>query len=154
MQNMRDLRIKMKGRKMMNDINRVLLLGRLGADPVLRETQNGTKVASFSLATEYYLKTKNASETSWHRVVVWGKPAEKCNDELKKGMPVFIEGKMKSKKYEDKQGETKYVYEVHADQVRFLHRKLNLRSSFIEQEANAESVQEASTETPLQWVTQ
>ncbi len=124
----------------MNDINRILLLGRLGADPIMRETQSGIKVTSFSLATDLFLKTKNASETTWHRVVVWGKPAEKCHEELKKGMPVFIEGKMKSKKFEDKEGETRYVYEAHADQVRFLHRNLNLKTTFLDQESVADAI--------------
>lgn len=125
----------------MADINRVLLLGRLGADPIMRETQNGIKVTSFSIATDHFLKTKNTSETSWHRIVVWGKSGERCNTELKKGMPIFIEGKMKSKKYETKAGETRYSYEVHADFVRFMHRKMELHSNFAEQEAAYESLE-------------
>lgn len=76
----------------MRDINRVMLLGRLGNDPILRFTKNGTPVSQFSLATETWHRSRNESETTWHRIVTWGKPAEKVNEELKKGMAVFLEG--------------------------------------------------------------
>lgn len=119
----------------MNDINRVLLLGRLGQDPILRETKSGIKVASFSLATDIFLKTKNEKETSWHKIVAWGRAAEFVAQELKKGMPVFIEGKIKTRKYENENGETRTSVEVHADHVRFLHRRYHVKSSPLETEA-------------------
>ena len=105
----------------MRDINKVMLMGRLGADPTLRTTQSGTPVANFSLATENYAKDRQEAETTWHRIVVWGKPAEWCHQQLNKGMPLFIEGRIKTKKYEDEEGKAKYMTEVHADQVHFLH---------------------------------
>lgn len=108
---------------MSRDMNRVFLLGRLGMDPVLRRTKMGTAVANFNLATESYSKAKNESVTTWHRIVTWGKPAEKVNSELKKGMPVFIEGGIRLRKYEDEEGEVHYINEIHVDTVRFLHRK-------------------------------
>ena len=107
----------------MRDINRIMLLGRLGADPILRFTKNGIAVTNFSLATESYNKSKNEGETTWHRIVTWGKDAEQVNQELKKGMSVFIEGGMKVRKYQDEEGETHYIHEVHVDRVNFLHRK-------------------------------
>ena len=107
----------------MRDINRVMLLGRLGADPILRFTKNGTPVTQFSLATEVFHRTKNESETTWHRIVTWGKSAETVSEELKKGMAVFLEGGIRVRKYQDEEGEFHYIHEVHADRVNFLHRK-------------------------------
>ena len=119
----------------MRDVNRVLLLGRLGCDPIVRKTKNGTTVANFSLATEIYLKTKYESETTWHRVVVWGRPAEKCEEQLKKGMAVFIEGKFKTRKYEDANGEANFMHEVHTDRITFLQSKMTYNASTLEVES-------------------
>lgn len=113
----------------MRDINRIMLLGRLGTDPVLRSTKTGLAVANFSLATESYNKTKNESETTWHRIVTWGKNAEQVHQELKKGMSVFLEGGMKTRKYDDEEGETHYFHEVHVDRVNFLQRKAKINLS-------------------------
>ena len=107
----------------MPDINRVMLLGRLGGDPVLRTAKTGTQFVTFNMATETWIKSKNEAETTWHRVIAWGNPAQKCSDELKKGMSVLIEGKMKVRKYEDESGKTNYMHEVHVDKVNFLHKK-------------------------------
>jgi single-strand DNA-binding protein len=98
-----------------------MLLGRLGADPVLRHTKNGTAVSQFSVATESWQKSKNETETTWHRVVAWGKSAEKVSEELKKGMPVLLEGGIRVRKYQDDEGEVHYSHEIHADRVNFLH---------------------------------
>lgn len=105
----------------MRDINRTMLLGRLGMDPVLRVSKNGTPFTSFNLATETYIRSKNESETTWHRVVIWGKQAQWCAEDMKKGMPLFIEGRMRVRKYEA-DGEVNYMHEVHAEKVNFLHR--------------------------------
>jgi single-strand DNA-binding protein len=113
----------------MRDINRVMLLGRLGTDPVLRFTKNGTAVSQFSLATEYWQKSKNESETTWHRIITWGKPAELVNEELKKGMPVFLEGGIRVRNYQDEEGEMHYIHEIHADRINFLHRKTKAKST-------------------------
>ncbi|MBC7396758.1 MAG: single-stranded DNA-binding protein [Bdellovibrionales bacterium] len=128
----------------MRDINRVMLLGRLGTDPVLRFTKNGTAVANFSLATEVYNKAKNESETTWHRIVTWGKPAEKVNDELKKGMSVFLEGGMRVRKYQDDEGEVHYIHEVHVDNVKFLHKFAKV----------GEALESISAEEPAQDIAQ
>ena len=127
----------------MRDINRTLLLGRLGMDPVLRFTKNGTPVANFNLATEHYNKSKNESETTWHRVVTWGKPAKKVSEELKKGMPVFVEGGMRVRKYQDDEGEVHYIHEVHVDKVNFLHTKSKIGVSVMEESSLEDT--EAST---------
>ncbi|MBU6153222.1 MAG: single-stranded DNA-binding protein [Bdellovibrionales bacterium] len=124
----------------MRDINRVMLLGRLGNDPILRFTKNGTPVSQFSLATETWHRSRNESETTWHRIVTWGKPAEKVNEELKKGMAVFLEGGIRVRKYEDQEGEIHYIHEIHADRVNFLHKKTKYKE-------NAEAVAEDSVVT-------
>lgn len=111
----------------MMDINQTILLGRLGADPVLRVTKGGTPVASFTLATQSYQKNTEESETTWHRVVAWGRPAELCGVELKKGMPLFVEGKMKVRKFENAKGEPQYMHEVHASRIRFLHARSKVK---------------------------
>ena len=112
----------------MADINRMILLGRLGADPILRTTKNGTPVTTFSLATEVWLKGKNETETTWHRIVTWGKPAKKCNDELKKGMSVFLEGRMRVRKWETTEGQVNYMHEIHVENMKFLHERTKDRS--------------------------
>ena len=113
----------------MTDINRVMLLGRLGADPVMRTAKTGTPFATFSMATETYIKSKNETETTWHRVIAWGNPAQKCGEQLKKGMSVLVEGKMKVRKFEDESGKTNYLHEVHVDRMNFLHKKYPLQTS-------------------------
>ena len=107
----------------MRDINRVMLLGRIGNDPVVRQTKTGIPVANFSLATEFWNRSKNEGETTWHRIVAWGRPAELAEQELKKGMPLLVEGGIRVRKYEDEEGEVHYLHEVHADQLHFLHAK-------------------------------
>ncbi len=123
----------------MRDINRVLLLGRLGADPVLRQTKTGLSVSQFSLATESWQKSKNEAETTWHRVVLWGKSAELASAELKKGMPVFLEGGIRVRKYQDDEGEVHYLHEIHADRVNFLHARTKPKPA-----EEADSVEDAS----------
>jgi single-strand DNA-binding protein len=121
-----------------------MLLGRLGADPILRHTKNGTAVSQFSVATESWQKSKNETETTWHRVVAWGKSAELVSEELKKGMPVLLEGGIRVRKYQDDEGEVHYSHEIHADRVNFLHPKT--KSISIEEEASVAS--EVSEELP------
>ena len=130
----------------MKDINRIMLLGRLGTDPVLRFTKNGTAVGQFSLATESFSKTKNEGETTWHRVVTWGKTAEQANQELKKGMSVFLEGGVRVRKYQDEEGEVHYIHEIHVDRLNFLHKKTKVT---IAPEMPAEEEPELSDELPI-----
>ena len=110
----------------MKDVNKLILIGRLGADPTMRETKSGNKVVNFSLATQRKFKRQGddsselETETQWHRVVSWGKQAESCAQYLKKGSTVFVEGLLKSRKYTSNEGVEKTIYEVHADEVNFL----------------------------------
>jgi single-strand DNA-binding protein len=104
----------------MKDMNKVILLGRLGADPVQRETKNGLAVTSFTLATSRRGKEEGEVQTQWHKVVAWGKQAEACSAYLKKGHSVFIEGTMRTHKYEGKDGNARTAFEVHVDEISFL----------------------------------
>jgi len=114
----------------MKDVNKMILLGRLGADPVQRETKTGKVVVQFPIATNRRTRDEASEdetgikeETQWHRVVAWGKQGEACAHYLKKGQPVYVEGSIKSRKYESKEGEQRYSVEVHADNVVFLSGK-------------------------------
>jgi len=108
----------------MPSLNRVTLIGHLGQDPELRYTPNGNAAANFSLATNEKWKDKKTGQdnerTEWHKIVVWGKTAEICKEHLSKGQAVYIEGRLQTRKWEDKTGQARYTTEVVADQVLFL----------------------------------
>ena len=108
----------------MAGINKVILIGNLGRDPELRYTQGGTAVANLAVATtrSYFDKRKNerVEETEWHRVTVWGQQAEHCERYLSKGRQVYVEGRLKTTNYEDKDGIKRYSTDVVADTVQFL----------------------------------
>lgn len=107
----------------MASVNKVILIGNLGRDPEMRYTQGGTAVATLNIATTRVYTNKSndrVEETEWHRVVVWSKQAESCSKYLSKGRQVYIEGRLQTRSYEDKDGHKKYSTEVIADQVLFL----------------------------------
>ena len=110
-------------------INKVILVGNLGGDPETRYMPNGEAVANFSLATTDRWKDKNTGEnkdaTEWHRIVMYGKLAEVAGKYLKKGSQVYIEGKLKTRKWQDKTGQDRYTTEIIADQMQMLGSKEN-----------------------------
>lgn len=104
-------------------VNKVILLGNLGKDPELRYTPSQTAVCTFSLATGERRKDASGQwvdHTEWHNIVTFGKTAENCSTYLKKGRQAFIEGRIQTRKYQDKQGVDKYRTEVIADTVQFV----------------------------------
>ena len=105
-------------------VNKVILIGNLGRDPELRYTQSGTPVASLSVATTRKWRNKQTNElveeTEWHRVSVFGNQAEHCNNYLSKGRQVYVEGRLRTRSYDDKDGIKRYSTEVIADTVQFL----------------------------------
>lgn len=107
-------------------INRVTLVGHLGADPESRATPAGVAVASFNLATnEIYLKDgESESRTEWHRCVLFGKPAEKAIQRMKKGQLVFLGGKLRTHDWEDKEGIRRYSTEVIGDTFTLLGKQV------------------------------
>jgi|SRR5688572_23770737 single-strand DNA-binding protein len=104
-------------------LNRVLLIGNLGKDPELRFTPGGRAVARFPVATSEVWSDQDGQRqerTEWHNVVVWGKQAETCGQYLSKGRQVFLEGSIRSRQYDDKDGNKRYITEVIAQRVQFL----------------------------------
>lgn len=103
----------------MKSLNRVTLMGRVGNDPDVRTTSNNTRVANFSMATsQVFVKDGEKEEkTQWHRVVVWAKLAEIVESYLKKGQPVYVEGRLETKQWEDKEGITRYTTEIVAENI-------------------------------------
>ncbi|MCA0270017.1 MAG: single-stranded DNA-binding protein [Bacteroidetes bacterium] len=108
---------------MARGINKVILIGNLGADPELRRTPNGTAVTELRLATNESYKDRDGNvqdKTEWHSVVVWDRLAEICEQYLKKGSQVYIEGSLQTRSYEDKDGNTRYKTEIKAREMQIL----------------------------------
>jgi single-strand DNA-binding protein len=104
-------------------VNKVILIGNLGKDPEVRFTQTGSAVANFSIATSEQWNDrdgKRQERTEWHNIVVWGKQAETCGQYLAKGRQVYVEGSIRTRSYDDKNGNKRYVTEIVAQRVRFL----------------------------------
>src|ERR1700689_2235041 len=104
-------------------VNKVILVGRLGRDPETRYTGSGQAVANFSLATDETNKDKSGERqkrTEWHKIVVWGKQAEIAQQYLKKGSLVFVEGRIQSREWQDKEGKKGTSFEIAANNFRML----------------------------------
>ncbi len=107
-------------------LNKVMLIGRLGKDPDLRYTQSGSPVANFSMATDESYTDRDGNKVDraeWHKVVVWSRQAEAVSHYLKKGSLVYVEGRIQTSKWEDRDGQTRYTTEIRADRVQFLDPK-------------------------------
>lgn len=107
---------------MARGVNKAILLGNVGKDPEVRYTQSGQAVATFSLAVTE--RRKQAQEwtdhTEWFNIVAWGKTAETCSQYVKKGTQLYIEGRIQTRKWQDKEGNTRYTTEVVANQMLLL----------------------------------
>jgi single-strand DNA-binding protein len=109
-----------------NMVNKAILVGRLGKDPEVRYTPDGTMVTNFNLATDENYKDKNGEKvqkTEWHRIVTFGKLAEICGNYLVKGKLVFIEGKIQTRAWDDKEGVKRYSTEIVANDMKMLDSK-------------------------------
>ncbi len=107
----------------MPSINKVILIGHLGKDPELRYLPNGQPVANFNIATSERWTGKDGNpgeRTEWHRIVVWGKTADNCKEYLSKGSAVYIEGKLQTREWVNKEGQKQRTTEVVAQSVQFL----------------------------------
>lgn len=108
---------------MANGINKVILIGNLGRDPEVQSFENGVKKASFTLATTETYKGKDGekiSHTEWHNIVLWRGLAEVADRFLKKGNTVYIEGRIRRREYEDKDGQKKFIFEILGDNMQML----------------------------------
>jgi single-strand DNA-binding protein len=107
-------------------INKVTLIGNLGKDPEVRHLEGGAVVARLAVATNESYKDKSGewqTQTEWHNVNMWGPMAERAERSLKKGSLIYIEGKLQTRKWQDKDGNDRYTTEVRANQLRLLDRK-------------------------------
>lgn len=114
---------------MAGSVNKVILIGNLGKDPEVRHLESGVSVANFSIATSESYNDKNTGEkreiTDWHNIVLWRGLATVAEKYLKKGMKVYIEGKLKTRSWNDENNQTRYTTEVVADQMTMLSRAEN-----------------------------
>ena len=108
----------------MAGINKVILIGRLGSDPEVRYTPSGVAVANFNIATSEEWKDKDSGEkrerTEWHRIVAWRRLGEICGEYLSKGRQVYVEGRLQTRDWEDRDGNKRYTTEIVATDIQFL----------------------------------
>lgn len=107
----------------MASLNKVVLIGNLGGDPEVRFASSGNAVANFRIATTEKWKDKSGEmreSTEWHRIVVWGRQAETCGEYLSKGRSVYVEGRIQTREWEDKDGNKRLTTEINAERVLFL----------------------------------
>jgi len=138
----------------MAGINKVILVGNLGRDPEMRYTPNGIAVCSFSIATSETYKDKNSGEritqTEWHNIVLWRGLAETSEKYLRKGSKVYIEGKLKTRKWDDNQGITRYSTEIVADVMQMLDKKVtDSPESFVSKTTEVKNVVEPSISSEM-----
>lgn len=110
----------------MRDVNKVILIGRLGKDPEIVNFESGTKKASFPLATGESYTNKSGEKvenTEWHNVVMWRRLAEIAEQYLRKGDPIYLEGKIRTRDYQDKDGNKRYITEIETDNFSMLSTK-------------------------------
>ena len=116
----------------MSGVNKVILIGNLGADPELRYTPSGRAVVNFNLATSRTWNNRDGEkqeETEWHRIVAWDKLAEICGEYLKKGAQTYVEGRLQTRSWEDKNGLKRYTTETVASEMRMLGSRQDTGSS-------------------------
>ncbi|GAB4249019.1 MAG: hypothetical protein Kow00109_25090 [Acidobacteriota bacterium] len=104
-------------------VNKVILIGRLGRDPEMRSTQGGTSVVNFTMATDERWVDTNGNRqqrTEWHNIVVWGRLAEICHQYLRKGRLVYIEGRLQTREWEDRDGNRRRTTEIVATNMQML----------------------------------
>jgi len=110
----------------MRGVNKAILIGNLGKDPEMRYLPSGQAVVKFSLATNAKRKDKNGQVqdiTDWHNIVTFGKTAEVCNQYLKKGSPIYVEGRIQTRSYDDRDGNKRWITEIIAQTIQMLGRK-------------------------------
>jgi single-strand DNA-binding protein len=139
--NPRPITIKLAEEKEMGSLNKVILIGRLGMDPDERMTAGGTRVSSFRMATDHFRGGNGNPQriTEWHRIVTYGKIAEQCNQYLRKGRLVCVEGSLQTRSWEKPVGEKHYSTEVVAARVTFLDSKGKDSGPIIETDSDSET---------------
>ncbi|MBL7994463.1 single-stranded DNA-binding protein [bacterium] len=134
-------------------LNKAVLIGRLGKDPDVHYTKSGIPISSFSIATNNVYKGKDGNmveQTDWHKVVTWRKLAEISGQYLKKGSLVCVEGQLKTRSWDDKDGVKRYMTEIIAETMQMLSSKKGVEQQELltHEQANDEPVETDETETP------
>lgn len=140
----------------MSGVNKAILLGNLGADPEVRTLENGVKVANFRIATSESYKDRNTGEritrTEWHNIVLWRGLAEVAERFLHKGDQIFVEGKLQTRTYQDKDGQNRYVTEVVANEMTMLGKRdsgdQNMNQNRPESKQSSGSMQSSGNNQP------
>jgi single-strand DNA-binding protein len=133
-------------------VNKVILVGRLGKDPDVRYTSDGTPVANFSLATDETFTDRagdKQSHTQWHRVVAWKRLAEICGEHLQKGRQVYIEGSLRSRKWQDREGGERTSFEVVANRMVMLGSKAGKQSASNGADGRGHAAERSTAETEI-----
>ncbi|HXK27259.1 MAG TPA: single-stranded DNA-binding protein [Candidatus Binatia bacterium] len=133
-------------------VNKVILVGNLGKDPEVRFTNSGSAVARLSVATSEVWNDRDGNRqerTEWHNVVVWGKQGEHCGQYLAKGRQVYVEGSIRTRSYDDKSGNKRYVTEVVAQRVQFLGGGGGTRLAQQAESAPADDAQSGGGQPPI-----
>jgi single-strand DNA-binding protein len=128
----------------MASFNKITIVGYLGRDPELRHTPNGNSICNISVATTE--KNRDKESTTWFKVAVWGKQGELCNQYLAKGSQIYIEGRLRSEEYTDRDGNKRTSLEVNATDVKFLGAKGDSRAEESTQKVTKEQVAKAFKE--------
>jgi single-strand DNA-binding protein len=131
-------------------VNKVILIGNLGRDPEVRYLEGNIAVARFSVATNESYKDKKGewqTQTEWHDIVCWRNLAERAEKQLKKGSQIYLEGKLTHRKYQDKEGNDRYVTEVVANTIRILDRRESRPGGQDEVERPVESIHDSNVTT-------
>ena len=134
-------------------INKVTLIGNLGKDPEIRHLESGSVVGKFSLATNENYKDKAGewqTQTEWHDIVVWRMLAERAERDLKKGSLCYVEGKLTHRKYQDKEGNEKYITEVVANNIKLLEKRESTGANFPPVEASGTPSSPSTTPTKVE----
>ena len=134
---------------MRGTINKVILIGRLGADPELKYMPSGDPVANFNLATNESYRDKDGNtqeKTEWHRIVAFKRLAEICGEYLKKGSQVYIEGRIQSRSWEDKNGVKRYTTEIIAYTMQMLGKKVEIDEGSTDQQPQDTNSQKLESE--------
>ena len=137
----------------MGSVNKVILVGNLGRDAEVRSTAGGTSVATLNLATTEVWNDKQGQKqekTEWHRIVVWGKQAESLQEYLVKGKQIYVEGRLQTRQWDDKDGNKRYTTEIKADRITLLGGGVG-RSGGMDR--GASQAAGASDESPMEPIT-
>lgn len=129
-------------------VNKVILIGNLGKDPDFRVTPGGQPVANFSIATTERWTSKSGDKqerTEWHNIVLWGRQAEIANQYLKKGSSIYLEGRLQTRSWDDKDGNKKYITEIVGNSMQMLGKRGDDSPAIV----SSQSAPAASTEAPV-----